>query len=82
MARCPMVINATCALPVVRHSQKTLTVCTIAVISVLNKFAPVLQAHSEGSSLRGISRITGLAYNAVVSIVRAARAKAQLLTGA
>lgn len=39
----------------------------------------VLQAHSEGSSLRGISRITGLAYNTVVSIVRAARAKAQLV---
>lgn len=33
----------------------------------------VLQAHSEGSSLRGISRITGLAYNTVVSIVRSAR---------
>lgn len=39
----------------------------------------VLQAHSEGSSLRGISRITGLAYNTVVSIVRAASAKAQLV---
>jgi transposase-like protein len=39
----------------------------------------VLQAHSEGSSLRGISRITGRAYNPVVSIVRAASAKAQLV---
>ena len=39
----------------------------------------VLQAHSEGSSLRGISRITGLAYNTVVSIVRASSAKAQLV---
>lgn len=39
----------------------------------------VLQAHSEGSSLRGMSRITGLAYNTVVSIVRAASAKAQLV---
>lgn len=39
----------------------------------------VLQAHSEGSSLRGISRITKLAYNTVVSIVRAASAKAQLV---
>jgi transposase-like protein len=29
----------------------------------------VLQAHSEGTSLRGISRITGLAYNTVVSIL-------------
>ena len=27
----------------------------------------VLQAHSEGSSLRGISRTSGLAYNTVVS---------------
>ena len=39
----------------------------------------VLQAHSEGSSLRGISRITGLAYNTVVSIVRSASNKAQLI---
>lgn len=37
----------------------------------------VLQAHSEGSSLRGISRITGLAYNTVVSLVRAASQRAQ-----
>lgn len=39
----------------------------------------VLQAHSEGSSLRGISRISGLAYNTVVSIVRSASTKAQLV---
>ncbi len=39
----------------------------------------VLQAHSEGSSLRGVSRITGLAYNTVVSIVRSASNKAQLV---
>ena len=39
----------------------------------------VLQAHREGSSLRGISRITKLAYNTVVSIVRAASQKAQLI---
>jgi transposase-like protein len=37
----------------------------------------VLQAHSEGSSLRGISRTTGLAYNTVVSIIRAASQRAQ-----
>jgi transposase-like protein len=37
----------------------------------------VLQAHSEGSSLRGISRTTGLAYNTVISIVRAASQRAQ-----
>lgn len=39
----------------------------------------VLQAHSEGSSLRGISRITGLAYNTVVSLVHSSSAKAQLV---
>ncbi len=39
----------------------------------------VLQAHSEGSSLRGISRITGLAYETVVSIIHAASQKAQMM---
>lgn len=33
----------------------------------------VLQAHSEGSSLRGMSPITGLAYETVISIIDAAR---------
>ena len=42
----------------------------------------VLQAHSEGSSLRGISRTTGLAYNTVVSIVQVASQKAQLVHNA
>jgi transposase-like protein len=42
----------------------------------------VLQAHSEGSSLRGISRTVGLAYNTVVSIVRAAGRQAQLVHNA
>ena len=39
----------------------------------------VLQAHSEGSSLRGISRITGLAYETVVSVIDAANRKAQMV---
>jgi lambda repressor-like predicted transcriptional regulator len=39
----------------------------------------VLQAHSEGSSLRGISRTSGLAYNTVVSLVRTASQQAQLV---
>jgi lambda repressor-like predicted transcriptional regulator len=39
----------------------------------------VLQAHSEGTSLRGISRISRLAYNTVVSIIRASSSKAQLV---
>jgi transposase-like protein len=42
----------------------------------------VLQAHSEGSSLRGVSRTTGLAYNTVVRIVRAASQQAQLVHNA
>lgn len=42
----------------------------------------VLQAHSEGSSLRGISRTSELAYNTVVSIVRAASQQAQLVHNA
>lgn len=42
----------------------------------------VLQSHSEGSSLRGISRTSGLAYNTVVSIVRAASVQAQLVHNA
>ena len=37
----------------------------------------VLQCHAEGASLRGIARTTGLAYNTVVSLVRAASHKAQ-----
>jgi transposase-like protein len=39
----------------------------------------VLQSHAEGSSLRGISRISGLAYDTVVSIVQAAAEKAQMV---
>jgi hypothetical protein len=39
----------------------------------------VLQSHSEGSSLRGISRISELAYETVVSIINAASQKAQLI---
>ncbi len=42
----------------------------------------VLQAHTEGSSLRGISRISGLAYDTVVSIVQAAAQKAQIVHNA
>jgi transposase-like protein len=42
----------------------------------------VLQAHSEGSSLRGISRTSGLSYNTVVSIVRAASHRTQQIHNA
>jgi len=39
----------------------------------------VLQSHSEGVSQRGIARLTGLAYNTVVSIIREASQRAQML---
>ena len=39
----------------------------------------ILQAHAEGSSLRGISRISGRAYGTVVSLVRDASQKAQMI---
>jgi transposase-like protein len=42
----------------------------------------VLQSHAEGSSLRGISRISALAYDIVVSIVQAAAQKAQMVHNA
>lgn len=46
------------------------------------KIRIVLQAHSEGSSLRGVSRTSGLAYGTVVSLVRAASQKGQLVHNA
>lgn len=45
----------------------------------LEEIRVVLQAHSEGSSLRGISRITELAYETVVSVIDAASQKAQMM---
>lgn len=42
----------------------------------------VLQSHAEGGSLRGISRISGLAYDTVVSIVQVAAQKAQMVHNA
>ena len=39
----------------------------------------ILQFHAEGSSLRGLSRITGVAYNTCVSVIRSANDKAQMI---
>ena len=39
----------------------------------------VLHSHREGVSHRGIARLTGLAYNTVVSIIREASQRGQLL---
>ncbi|NEP90141.1 MAG: hypothetical protein F6K18_26785 [Okeania sp. SIO2C2] len=43
------------------------------------KMPMVLQAHVEGSNLRGISRTVNLAYNTVVSLVTAASQKGQMI---
>ncbi len=51
----------------------------MVVTSIKIKFTPHLQAHAEGSSLRGISRISGRAYGTVVSLVRDASQKAQMI---
>ncbi len=42
----------------------------------------VLQSHCEGTSNRGISRISGLSYNTGVSLIRAGSQKAQLVHNA
>ena len=42
----------------------------------------ILQSHCEGSSLRGVARISGRAYGTVVHLVRAASQKALLIHNA
>jgi transposase-like protein len=42
----------------------------------------ILQSHAEGSSLRGVSRISTRAYGTVVSLIRDASQKAQMIHNA
>ena len=42
----------------------------------------ILQSHASGSSLRGVSRISGRAYGTVVSLIRDASQKAQMIHNA
>ena len=55
-----------------------------SIVGKLNqkKCPRLLQAHVEGSSLRGISRTVNLAYNTVVSLVRTASQKGQMIHNA
>ena len=39
----------------------------------------ILQSHCEGSSLRGVARISGRAYGTVVAVVRSASQKGQMI---
>ena len=59
-----------------------LTLYTIVGKLNQKKCPRLLQAHVEGSSLRGISRTVNLAYNTVVSLVRAASQKGQMIHNA
>lgn len=42
----------------------------------------ILQSHVEGSSLRGVSRISGRAYGTVVALIREASQKGQMIHNA
>ncbi|NEQ84578.1 MAG: hypothetical protein F6K26_31775 [Moorea sp. SIO2I5] len=55
---------------------------TIAPQIEPEKIRTVLQAHASGSSLRGVSRTVNLTYNTVVSLVRAASVKGQMIHNA
>lgn len=47
-----------------------------------NEVHTILQSHAEGSSLRGVSRISGRAYGTVVSLIRDAAQKSQMVHNA
>ncbi len=47
-----------------------------------NEVHTILQSHCEGSSLRGLARISGRAYGTVVNLVRGASQKALLIHNA
>ena len=66
-AKCLTVINDTFALCANKPLGKPLIPIYYYKHISPEKIKEVLQAHSEGSSLRGISRITKLAYNTVSS---------------
>ena len=78
-----MGVNAISAPIATKHSTSDLTRCTIfAKSSLLNRFVKSYKRTALVSSSRGISRTSGLAYNTVVSIVRAASQQAQLVHNA
>ena len=81
MERQARVANAIVASIASRPSQKPLILCTIVASVSEETVGIVLQSHSEGSSLPGVSRISG-AYNTGVSIIRAASQKAQMIHNA
>jgi lambda repressor-like predicted transcriptional regulator len=77
-----MVANAIFAPSATKHSTSDSIRCITIAKSLLSKSDKSCKHEREGSSLRGISRTSGLAYNTVVSIVRAASQQAQLVHNA
>jgi lambda repressor-like predicted transcriptional regulator len=77
MAKHPVESNGIFALVAIKPSMNALIPSTIIVMSAQSKFAKCSKHEREGSSLRGISRTSGLAYNTVVSILRAASQRTQ-----
>lgn len=76
------VANATSVQNVVKLSLRHLIHSTTVAAVNEEDVRIILQSHAEGSSLRGISRISDLAYDTVVSIVTAAALKAQMVHNA
>lgn len=74
-----MDINAISVPNVSKPSRRALTRFTTIGMSAQNRSNGCYRHYREGTSLRGISRIRGLADNTVVSIVRASSAKALLV---
>ena len=57
----------------------TLILCTMAAISVLMKFTRFFNLTSKAVVSLGVSRISGGAYGTVVSLIREASQKAQMI---
>jgi hypothetical protein len=74
-----MVINAITVLGASKPFVKVLTRFTTSGMSAQNRFNKCYQPIAKAQGKRGISRITGLAYNTVVSIVCSSSLRAQLV---
>ena len=75
-------VNVTFALSANILLLAPLTRSTTAVSSSQKKYTQFSNRRSEGSSLRGVARISGRAYGTVIHLVRAASKKAQMVHNA
>lgn len=79
MAKCLMVTSAISAATASKPFPRALTRSTTTGISDHNRLTKCCKLIVKAQGKRGISRITGLADNTVVSIIRASSAKALLV---